>query len=342
MTQTLLAHLAGKLSSRHEDIAVEALGYILKSEAARNAAVNMLEHHGVSGVPIVRFETQVRQEDRSRPDLVGLDRNNKPAVIIEAKFWAGLTENQPNAYLNRLPQKGVLLFVAPAQRIESLWAELRKLAKVTQPRPDDEETEFKSAMVDELYLMLTSWKHLLEWLEGAGDSHSRSGVQELRGLVDRLDQDAFLPIRPDEFAPEIPRRMLNLITLVDDAVTRAKNDGWISTEGVKVAPQATGYGRYVYVAEAGAWFGIDIARWARADYPDTPLWLRLVEWDGTVPIAHLRQALEELFQSDPQGCFDEGERLCVPIMLPTAVEHPAVLNAVVARIEDVANRIKRI
>ena len=339
MTQTLLAHLATKLSSRHEDIAVEALGYILKSEAARNAEVKMLKHHGVSGVPIVRFETQVSQEDRSRPDLVGLDRNNKPAVIIEAKFWAGLTENQPNAYLNRLPQKGVLLFVAPAQRIESLWAELRKLAKVTQPRPDDEKTEFKSVMVGKRYLMLTSWKYLLEWLETAGDSHSRSGIRELRGLVDRIDQDAFLPIRPDEFAPEIPRRMLNLITLVDDSVTRGRNDDLISTEGLNVAPQATGYGRYVYVAEAGAWFGIDFARWARADYPDTPLWLRLQEWDGTVTIADLRQALEDLFQSDPQGCFDEGERLCVPIMLPTAVEHPAVLNAVVARIKDVADRI---
>ena len=339
MTQTLLAHLAGKLSSHHEDIAVEALGFILKSEAARNATVKMLEHHGVSGVPVIRFETQVSLEDRTRPDLAGLDRKNKPAVLIEAKFWAGLTENQPNAYLNRLPQKGVLLFVAPAQRIESLWAVLRKLAKVTQPRPDDEKTEFKRVMVSKRYLMLTSWKYLLEWLETAGDSHSRNGVLELRGLVDRLDQDAFLPIRPVEFAPEIPRRMLNLITLVDDSVTRGKNDGWISTEGLKVTPQATGYGRYVYVAEAGAWFGIDFARWARADYPDTPLWLRLQEWDGTVTIAHLRQALEDLFQSDPQGCFDEGEGLCVPIMLPTAVEHPAVLNAVVARIKDVADRI---
>ena len=57
-------------------------------------------------------------------------------------------------------------------------------------------------------------------------------------------------------------------------------------------------------------------------------------------IAQLRQALEGLFQSDPPECFDEGEGLCVPIMLPTAVEHSAVLNAVVERIEDVADRIQ--
>ena len=35
---------------------------------------------------------------------------------MEAKFWAGLTENQPNACLARLPldeRSAVLLFVAP-------------------------------------------------------------------------------------------------------------------------------------------------------------------------------------------------------------------------------------
>ena len=40
-----------------------------------------------------------------------------------------------------------------------------------------------------------------------------------------------------------------------------------------------------------------------------------------------------------QGCIDEGDKLYVPIRLPTAVEHPTVLNAIVARIEHVANQI---
>ena len=342
MTDSLLAHLSWKLSSHHEDIAVEALGYILKSESARRAATDLLEKHGAKVASIERFKTQVTQKDGSRPDLVGLDRNNKLSVLIEAKFWAGLTENQPNAYLERLPQKGILLFVAPTQRIESLWAELRKLAKVTQPRPDDEETEFKHVMASKRHLMLTSWTHLLDCLETAGDSHLRSGIQELRGLADRLDQDAFLPIRPDEFAPEIPRRLLNLNTLVNDAVTRAEDEGWMN-EGSRAAAQSTGYGKYVSIAEAraGAWFGIDFPRWARADYPDTPLWLCFGEWEGALAIGALRQALEDLFQSDPPGCFDEGGWLYVPIMLPTAVEYPSVLKAVVARIEYIANQISK-
>ena len=65
MTQTLLAHLAGKLSSRHEDIAVEALGYILKSEAARNAAVKMLEPPRSIG----RSYCQIRDAGQTRGQI---------------------------------------------------------------------------------------------------------------------------------------------------------------------------------------------------------------------------------------------------------------------------------
>ena len=50
----------------------------------------------------------------TRPDLVGLDRTmGKECVLIEAKFWAGLTDRQPKAYLDRLDPGKALLFVAP-------------------------------------------------------------------------------------------------------------------------------------------------------------------------------------------------------------------------------------
>lgn len=44
-------------------------------------------------------------------------------LLVELKFWAGLTDNQPVAYLKKLPTDchSALLEVAPARRIESLW-----------------------------------------------------------------------------------------------------------------------------------------------------------------------------------------------------------------------------
>ena len=43
---TLLAHLTWTLSSRHEDIAVEALGYILKSRETRRILEEVLRDGG--------------------------------------------------------------------------------------------------------------------------------------------------------------------------------------------------------------------------------------------------------------------------------------------------------
>jgi hypothetical protein len=46
-----------------------------------------------------------------------------PRVFIENKFWAGLTENQPVAYLRLLAQYAsptVLLTVVPASRLETV------------------------------------------------------------------------------------------------------------------------------------------------------------------------------------------------------------------------------
>ena len=127
--------------------------------------------------PIEQVRTQV-SEGQTRPDLVGVDQHNKECLFIEAKFWAGLTEQQPTAYLDRLPPHTALLFVAPASRIELLWAELRRLAGADGPRPASETAAVRSVpTAGARHLMLTSWAHLLERLDGAGDSHTTIAVQ---------------------------------------------------------------------------------------------------------------------------------------------------------------------
>ena len=120
-----------------------------------------------------------------RISLAGVDRTGLERVLIEAKFWAGLTGNQPTAYLERLPTNtpSALLFVAPAARLETLWDELCQRAGVNGPLAETSE-EFRSVtMAGARHLMLTSWTHLLERLDGAGDEHTMIAVQQLRGLT---------------------------------------------------------------------------------------------------------------------------------------------------------------
>lgn len=338
---TLLAHLAWRLSDRHEDIAVEALGFILRSEATRNTLRQVVRDGGADVGPIVHVATQVSDEGGTRPDLVGSDRQGEEIVLIEAKFWAGLTQNQPKAYLERLTTGNALLFVAPKSRAEALWIELCKRADVDVPDPADQALEVKSVETAERKrLILTSWAHLLERLELAGDELANFAIRQLRGLAKRVDDSSFPPLRAEELAPDLARRLLGLPKLVNDATTRGRQAGFISTKGLKVVPRRTGYGRYVKVERAGAWFGLDYHRWARGSYPATPLWLSFEGW-GKKHLAEVREALKHWIRSTPPRCFDEGNRVVVPIDLPTGAEYGTVLSSVVKQLASVANDLRR-
>ena len=168
---TLFAHIAPRLTDRIEDVAVEALGFILSnSPAARRALADTLKDGGIEVGSIDRVETWEIGEEGEIPDLVCFDENGAKQVLIEAKFWADLTKNQPNQYLKQLLQDGqdrsaALLFVAPKARLELLWPELCGRAKkefgltiISESGP----VRSASFGSDIHHLQLTSWAALLE------------------------------------------------------------------------------------------------------------------------------------------------------------------------------------
>ncbi len=350
--RTLLAHVVLKLATHPENIAVEALEHILSSSAPTRIALgNLLQTGGADIGPIVRVETQVTGEEGERPDLVGFDDSGAARLLIEAKFWAGLTESQPVTYLRHLPddKPSALLFVAPAARNETLWPELRR--RIGEARgialgPDSKGAGLLSAAAGGgRRLMLTSWKALLGSMasqaSAAGDTLAGIDIQQLLGLTQQMDEDAFLPLRPDEFGPEYPRRMRGLRRLIDDATNRGVDSGWANLSGVKVAPQVWGYGRYERLgtegAWAGAWFGVNFNRWARQR--STPLWLAFYDWSSTLDLADVRRRLEPLLKEDPPGIIEVSGRPYAPIYLPTGVEYDAVLDAVVTRLKHITDLI---
>ncbi|MCY4364830.1 MAG: hypothetical protein OXE17_01175 [Chloroflexi bacterium] len=117
----LLGHLIPNLPVSNENAAVESLAYILNKSSASMTAFNapVVETVGHPVAEVLKVETQASAADGSRPDLVGLDGAGDKRVIAEAKFWAALTDSQPNKYLSQLPDRGraVLLLILPDVRI---------------------------------------------------------------------------------------------------------------------------------------------------------------------------------------------------------------------------------
>ena len=72
------------------------------SPAARRALADTLKDGGIEVGPIDRVETWEIGKEGEIPDLVCFDDKGEKQVLIEAKFWADLTKNQPNQYLKQL------------------------------------------------------------------------------------------------------------------------------------------------------------------------------------------------------------------------------------------------
>ena len=196
--QTLLAKLASKFGPQTENLAVDALGHILSgSKAARRALSNVIAAGGAVVGEIAQVRTQATGTEGERPDLAGLDRDGQERVLIEAKFWAGLTDNQPVAYLERLPANtpSALLFVAPAARLETLWNELHRIVAkspsgITLARLV-ETAELRSATAGGTrHLLLTSWQALLDRMATEAANASDSDTEEGHRTVARARRTA--------------------------------------------------------------------------------------------------------------------------------------------------------
>ncbi len=345
---SLLAYLSPRFTERTEDIAVEALGYILStSEAAKTGLLSILRSGGAKAERLIRVATQVAGDQGERPDLVGWNEHDDECLLIEAKFWAGLTPPQPNEYLKRLRRGGVLLFVSPEARLDSLWPELeRRVKKEGSFDWNADVGNARAADVGGRRLILTSWRTLLEAAAHHagtdGDIAATASIRQLNGLCEQEDEVAFVPLRPGELGPDLPRRLMNLHTIIGRVVARAKAAGLASTKELRTAATSSGYGQYLKlgVREEGSWisgrpvgayFCLDYEAWSR--WRETPLWLALSSWEGTLPLKKVRERLRS------EIVAEQDETAFIPIYLPTGVELDDVVASVVGQLRGLANRI---
>ena len=331
---SLMAHLVPRLTPQVENAATDALAYILnRSDGARHALNDLLREGGLAMESIVRVATQVNYPDGSRPDMAGYDKNNIVRMLVEAKFWHSLSEDQTVGYAQLLDQPGpaLLLLIAPEPRMPTLWAEIRRQiekengleliyspsgvrrAKVIWTEPRD----------TEIQLLLISWVRLLNRMETlAEDDGVKSDIRQLRGFAQSQGDKGFLPIRSEEMSPSLARRMFWYNQLIDDAVwSKGVLDGWIDSSRTRATSQRYGYGTFFRLSESKIdfWFGINHERWAGSG--DTPLWLNC-QWLNC-PGFNLDEVGKQLnVQSQDDW---------LPIHLKPGVEYDEVLDDMVSQ-----------
>lgn len=339
---SVLSHLI-RLDPHPEDLATEALAHVLRNSVTARAALNwILAQAGVALPDNLSFRTQQSGEDKSRPDLTGFDANNREVLHIEAKFDAGLTDNQPVAYLKRLPSDspGMVLFIVPDRRREFLWSELlRKIELPASPPPGP----VAKIPYGPHFLGISSWKYVLgalrSNLDAAGDVGAASDIRQLESACERIDEEAFRPLAAEELGPAVPRRVLQLLALLSDIGTRMQSRTGLVASGRSSGAWGTGQDAYAYfqlpLSVGGAPVGLSLSfeLWAKGH--ETPIWLQIYQAEQQ---KHLREKLADLESSSPPGVVFQFNNAYIPIRLPTKADREEVLTEMVKQVLDISGR----
>ena len=333
---SLLGHLSRQLSSQPENLATEALLFLLDrhDEAAAALLAVARRYEPYLAGPLAFRSQDWAATDGAIPDLVGVDGQGETPLVVEVKFWASLTPQQPCGYHERLPvdAPNLLLFLCPHERVHSLRAELENRCCHRAAGPD---LEGALRLDHGRSMAVTSWRDLIDAIDQAmtqaGNDAGLSDLRQVRGLVALQDSTAFRPLEPDELAGRIGLRMGQYKTLIDSVVTALVNEGIAETAGLKGGQSAGVYfGRYFSLNGYQVLLMVHFEYWATER--DTPLWLQLN--DPLVPT--LGAAIEPLRTTHPPRLLQKDGYPLMPLPLPAGESEQAVIEAVAARIRELA------
>jgi hypothetical protein len=265
---------------------------------------------------------------------------------------AGLTENQPVNYLKLLAgysQASVLLVVVPAAREETLWRELLnrlKNANIALSSRGTSAGVVRSVKTEiGTTLALISWGKLLSAIEAElTDESAKNDLRQLKSLYDAADESqAFKPFSSTELMDQqTPSFILQLSTIVQEAVELAVTKGILSIERVNPQSDWERIGRYAWFSTrngAGVWFGTHLKLWRK--HGGTPLWL-------VFHATNFGRALEVGPLLEPwaarNGVFsaNEDDQFAIAIDLVTGEEKDEVIRSIVDRLRSIAEVLSKL
>jgi hypothetical protein len=344
-TQTVFSHIIQKRFSQvNEDVATDALAFILEShESARNGMMKLLRGI-VPNMPELRFRTQ-DEENGKRPDMRGID-GSETRAFVENKFWAGLTDNQPVEYLKQLAeytQPTILLVIVPDAREQMLWSALTLRLKDADISAIDRNTAagIVHSTTTEIgpLLALTSWTKLLSTLEleVADDQSARSDLRQLQALCEAADIDAFIPISSEQVSDQrTPAFILQLSSIVQASVGVAIDKDILSSgKGNTSGHTWDRLGRYAGVSvepSVWLWFGIRFDLWRI--FGRTPLWIVFLSTPSGRAL-EVRSLLEPWAITAGVFTTFQNDELAVAIDIAIAEDKDAVVRKIVDRLKEI-------
>jgi hypothetical protein len=351
--QRLLSAVIPLFTTQLENVATESLRYILgRSERVKETFTGILsDATGLMLTENLTWRTQVSGEkDSARPDLVGTDATGRVRVIIEAKFWADLTPNQPGTYIERLQsaeQAGAVVVIGPEQRMKTLWAALRQACPphlaLGADHTHHEGGCHSAEVLGSHRLALIGWnaviKRLLRGAETAHETDVADDLRQLQGLVGRIDETAFLPLRAEELSDRFPMRIRQLKRVITSVLETVEQHRALGVKKGRVTGFADGFGETLLLGTALRGFlCVDFRLWAREGW--TPLWFKLFRPDNKKTPKEVFDTLRPLEGGPVCRFFDDYWGPVIPISLPTGEERAVVVAAVAEQVKEIVEMLR--
>ena len=285
MKKSLLGHLYSHIKGSAEDVATMSLQYLLTYYDCLKISFNGLlaDRLGVPFDKQTSYECQSVGEELERPDMAGTDSNGKEIILCEAKFYAGLTENQPLTYLKRLRMENGtgLVFICPKDRMISLWATLMDKCK------DQNTVQINDfcVSVNNIHMTILSWEEIISNLNRTADAVEQGAladIEQLRGYCEQIISNSFQPFKSEELGADMAKRYEQLMYILDRAWDAIVADKGIEADmnGLRTTAHRHGYKRYCNLNGLEGDICLDLELWANDKYEDTPYWIgfRDKEW----------------------------------------------------------------
>ena len=346
--RTLLESLSGLFRDKPENIVVAGLTHILRNSPV---ARNVLTDHAFAvskDSPRVAWYRSQKSEDSTRPDIAGVDEHGVEIVLIEAKFWAGLTEQQPNGYLDRLSgtKRSSLCFIVPESRRSSLWPEvLGRAAHHNSAIHYQDLDGFIARSEDDSILTMITWQGLLQAMSEAttiaGDLRTTHDIEQLSGLCDQLQDVGFVPFRSEDLGPAVPRLVGQLVAIVREAIDKGVKEKRYDTSGFRAANSWDRYTRYFRTKDIRLGLSVHHSLWN--DYGFSPIWLQLQgQADENSKEFKLFMAERSRFVAyessiPPRMITNADGSPAFPISLPNGQDLEVVVSAVVDQIDGIVD-----
>ena len=257
--------------------------------------------------------------------MTGKDADGNTIVIIEGKFWANLTENQPNRYLDDLAVGGKLLFLAPGTRTESLKSGL-------EDRINGEDDR----------MLVRSWNDFLNLVEIENnknhDAALASDLNQLKALCQKMDVEGMPPLSQSDLDLTHGRVLAQLADVIDECNGVLRNWEHSNFSRYKTWPKKYGHGFYFSAYHFVCYLCVSSEKWYIRDN-HTPIWLFVDALEGELDDAEIESNQQKINHTlkifDRENSFDNE----FGIILTPGMDKSQVVEHIVSKVKQTLNHL---